>query len=198
MSSITAGRDPPKNTVTRENRNYEIGATTMPTATKTPSRPLTELERAEQEVEQAAQRAEVARQRAEAAAEAARQRQEERQKIWADLEIAANPGRIREHAQTVGERRLAFEKAAIDDPTQAIKTFVGWTSALASQHAAQASVDFAMGILGRVGRVPEWPRLSFAAELDGVLERHAGDQLDAATEAERERRSIAFNGTGDE
>lgn len=168
----------------------------MPTATKPSSRPLTELEQAEAAVVAAAQKAEQARQAAEQARADAQLRQEARQRQWAEQEVAANPGRVREHAQTVGECRLAFEKAVITDPTQAIKAFTLWTAALADQHAAQASYDLAMSILGRTARLTEWPRLSFTTEVDAILERYAGEQLTAATETEQERRRIAFDGEG--
>lgn len=170
----------------------------MPTATKPLSRPLTELEAAEQAVVAATQKAEAAREAAEQARQAAQRRQEERQRQWADREVAANVDRIRDHAAKVGQARATFEKAVITDPVNATKTFIAWTSALADRHAAQASYDLAMSILGRTARLTEWPRLSFATELDAILERYAGEQLTAATEAERERRRVAFDGNGQE
>jgi hypothetical protein len=157
---------------------------------------LSELEQAEAAVVAAVQKAEIAREEAEKARQAAQLRQEERQRQWADREVAANVDRIREHAKAVGAARTTFEGAVVDDPTQAIKTFVSWTAALADQHAAGGSYDLAMSILGRTARLNEWPRLSFTSEVDTILERYAGEQLTAATETERERRRIAFDGEG--
>jgi len=158
---------------------------------------LTELERAEAEALAASQRAEAARQRAEAAADAARKRQEARQRQWAELEVAGNRDRIHHHAEAVGTARNDFEAAVIADPARAITAFQAWTAALADRHAAQRSHDLAMSILGRTARLTEWPRLSFTGEVDAILERHAGVQLDAATEAEQTRRRAAFDGQED-
>ncbi len=166
----------------------------MPTATNAPARPLTELELAEQEALAASQRAEAARQRAEAAADAARKRQEERQRQWAEREVAGNRDRIHHHAEAVGTARAAFETAVVDDPTKAVKAFTAWTAALADRHAAERSYDLAMSILGRTARLTEWPRLRFSAEQDAILERHAGTQLDAATLSEADRRRAALDG----
>ncbi len=168
----------------------------MPTATKPSPRPSTELESAEQAVAEAVEKAEIAREEAEKARQAAQLRQEERQRQWADREVAANVDRIREHAQAIGAARTAFESAVVDDPIRAIKTFTLWTETLAARHAAQQSYDLAMSVLGRTARLSEWPRLSFTHEVDTILERHAGEQLTAATETERERRRIAFDGEG--
>jgi len=166
----------------------------MPTVAEPPARQLTELEKAEAEALAASQRADAARQRAEEAAEAARLRQEERQRQWADREVAGAIEANRHHAATIGQARAAFEAAVVSDPTKAVKAFTVWTAALADRHAANASHDLAMSILGRTARLTEWPRLRFSAEVDTILERHAGTQLDAATEAEQTRRRAALDG----
>jgi hypothetical protein len=155
---------------------------------------LTELEKAEAEALAASQRAEAARQRAEAAADAARQRQEERQRLWADREVAGAIEANRRHAATIGTARAAFEAAVVDDPTKAVAAFQAWTAALADRHAANASHDLAMSILGRVARVQPWPRLSFTHEVDTILEKYAGVQLTDATAAEQTRRRAAIDG----
>ena len=166
----------------------------MPTVTDAPGRALTELEKAEAEALAASQRADAARERAEKAREQAQQRQEARQLAWAELEVAGNRDRIHHHAEASAAARAAFEAAVIDDPTKAVKAFIAWTAALADRHAAERSYDLAMSILGRVARVTEWPRLRFSAECDAILERHAQHQLDAATEAEADRRRAALDG----
>jgi len=155
---------------------------------------LTELEQAEQEAVAASQRAEAARQRAEAAADAARQRQEERQRLWADREVAGAIEANRHHAATIGQARAAFETAVVSDPAKATKAFQAWTGALADRHAANRSHDLAMSVLGRTARLTEWPRLRFSAEVDTILEKHAGHQLDAATLSEQTRRRAALDG----
>ena len=166
----------------------------MATVTAPPAREATELERAELEAAEASLRAELARQRAEAAADAARLRQEERQRLWADREVAGAIEANRRHAQTIGQARAVFEAAVVSDPAKAAKAFQGWTAALADRHAAERSYDLAMSILGRTARLTEWPRLRFSAECDAILERHAQHQLDAATEAEADRRRAALDG----
>jgi hypothetical protein len=165
-----------------------------PTVTDAPGRPLTELETAEAEAIAASQRAELARQRAEEAREQAQRRQEERQLAWAELEVAGAIDRNRHHAEVIGQARADFEAAVVDDPTKAITTFTVWTAALADRHAANASHDLAMSILGRTARLTEWPRLRFSAEQDAILERHAHGQLTAASEVEQTRRRAAFDG----
>ena len=166
----------------------------MPTATKTPIRPLTELEVAEQEAVEASRRAELARQKAEEAREQAQRRQEERQRRWADLEVAGAAEASRRHAATIGQARAAFESAVIEDSSKAVAAFLGWTAALADRHAANRSLDLASSVLGRVARLTEWPRLRFSAECDEVLEKHASSQLDAATLSEADRRRAALDG----
>ncbi len=166
----------------------------MPTVTDAPSRALTELERAEAEAAEASRRAELARQKAEVAAAAARLRQEARQRLWADREVAGAIEANRRHAATIGQARTVFETAVVDDPAKAVKAFQTWTGALADRHAAERSYDLAMSILGRVARVTEWPRLSFSHEVDTILETYAGVQLDAATLSEADRRRAALDG----
>lgn len=191
MTSPTASRDPPKPPWPERTPIMIEGGDEM-VATKTPPRPLSELEQAEAAVAAAVQKAEQARVQAEAARQAAQLRQEARQRQWADREVAANVDQIKHHAKTVGMARAAFEQAAIDDPAKAVQAFTDWTAALAARHAAEGSHDVAMSVLGRTARVAEWPVLSFAAELDAILARHTDDQLDDAIETERARRLAAF------
>ncbi len=175
-------------------------------ATKTPTRPLSELEVAENAVAAAVQKADLAREQAVAAAEAARQRQEERQRQWADIEVGNHAERIEHHAAAVGACRVAFEKAVLSDLPAASAAYLAWVDAMAQRHAAEASFDLARGILGQpAARLTAWPEPSFTTEVDGVLTEVDGvlqargyELVEASTAAELERRAGAFNGTGQE
>jgi hypothetical protein len=167
----------------------------MPTATKSPPRPLTELEQAEAAVVAAAQRAEAAREKAEAARQAAQLRQAERQRQWADCEVAANVDRITHHAQVVGAARTTFEAAVVSDPSAAATAFLTWVDAMAQRHACESSFDMARGIIGQpAARLTAWPEPSFTTEVDGILQARSYELLEEATEVEKARRVAAFNG----
>ena len=166
----------------------------MPTATDAPTRPLTELERAEQEAAEASRRAELARERAEAARLAAEARQETARQRWADLEIATHADRRHERNAAIAETRQSFVVAVLTDVTAAVPAFTAWTGALAARHAAEGSYVVAQSLKGRDVRLPKWPGLSFTAEVDGILARHVTGQLDTATETEQHRRLAAIDG----
>lgn len=171
----------------------------MPTTAERPTNDLAqslgEAEQAAAALAEAQQKANHARQRAEAAQQAAEARQKEAQRVWADREIATWLARRQAFTARVSEARTAFEAAVVTDPTKAATAFIAWTEAMAQRHAAELSYVTAGSILGRdTLRVPQWPRLHFSTEVDGILERHAMQQLDDATTTEKERRIAAFSG----